>query len=96
MVEQSGKSGRGSHRWYQGVPIETAGYHLSICMKSWPKYSSVYDILARGSHSTYPSIPLLNITDGINTSIKIPHKHKDFNPMQKMCCEKLVNCSLYF
>ena len=49
-----------------------------------------------GSHNTHLSIPALNIIYGINTNIKIPHNHKDFNPMQKMCCEKLVNCTLYF
>ena len=47
-------------------------------------------------HITYQHIPMLYIIEGINTTIKVSHKAEGLNPKQKLCCEELVNCFIYF
>ena len=37
-----------------------------------------------------------NVIHGINTNTNTPCECKDFNPMQQMHCEELLNCFLYF
>ena len=45
--------------------------------------------------TAHQSTPFLNIIDGMNTDIKVPHDDEDFNPEQQVCCEELVNCLVY-
>ena len=47
-------------------------------------------------HITYQHIPMLYIIESINTAIKVSHEAEGLNPEQKMCCEELVNCLIYF
>ena len=45
---------------------------------------------------THQNIPLLDIIDRMDTSIKVPHDDKNLNPEQQVFCEELFNCLLHF
>ena len=47
--------------------------------------------LAEKLFTTYRNVPLFDVIDGINTSIKIPHHNKDFNPKEQVCCKELID-----
>ena len=45
---------------------------------------------------TYQIVPFLDIIDGMDTDIKVPHDGEDLNPEWQMCCEELVDRLVYF
>ena len=47
-------------------------------------------------HSTHRFVPSLNIVQGVNPDIKISYECKDFDPIQQMRREEVVDCPLYF
>jgi hypothetical protein len=47
-------------------------------------------------HTTHQCIPLLDIIEGIDTNVKIPHNTEGLNPEQETGGEELVNCLMYF
>ena len=45
---------------------------------------------------TYQNIPLLDIIDRMDTSIKFPHDDEDLNPEWQAFCKESGNCLMHF